>query len=136
MGIKNFFFQILFYECVSFVIKKKRYYLRPVVGRPNLHVLTNAHVTRVLMDVSGKRATGIELVDKFKVKRKYMVNKEVILTAGAIGSPQLLLLSGIGPNEDLKKLDIPVIKDLPVGKNLRNHVTVSIKVHNIYIVDN
>lgn len=102
--------------------------MRPAAGRPNLYVLTNAHVTRVLTEPWSKRASGIELIDKEGKTRKFMSNKEVILTAGAIGSPQILLQSGIGPKEDLKKLKITVVKDLPVGKNLQNHVSVGIKV--------
>ncbi|XP_016843208.1 glucose dehydrogenase [FAD, quinone] [Nasonia vitripennis] len=104
-----------------------RYYLRPVAGRSNLYVLTNAHVTKVLTEPWSKRATGIELIDNEGKKRKLMANKEVILTAGAIGSPQILLQSGIGPKEDLEELDIPVVKDLPVGRNLQNHVSIGIK---------
>lgn len=116
----------------TFAEKKKilayRYYLRPAAGRSNLYVLTNAHVTKVLTEPWSKRATGIELIDKEGKTRKLMANKEIILTAGAIGSPQILLQSGIGPQEDLEPLDIPVVKDLPVGRNLQNHVSIGIKV--------
>ncbi|XP_023246416.1 glucose dehydrogenase [FAD, quinone]-like [Copidosoma floridanum] len=104
-----------------------RYYLRPVAGRRNLYVLTNAHVTQVRTNEWDKRATGIELIDKLGTKRTYFANKEIILSAGAIGSPQLLMLSGIGPREELERLNLPVIIDLPVGRNLQNHVSVGVK---------
>ncbi|XP_011501811.1 PREDICTED: glucose dehydrogenase [FAD, quinone]-like [Ceratosolen solmsi marchali] len=110
-----------------------RYYLRPSSNRPNLHVLINAHVTKILFMSEINRAYGIELIDKDGEVRKFMANNEIILTAGAIGSPQILLHSGIGPKGDLEKLNIPVIQDLPVGKNLQNHVSVAIKMS---IMDN
>lgn len=91
-------------------------------------MLTNAHVTKVLTEAWSKRAYGVELVDSEGKTRRLMANKEIILTAGAIGSPQILLQSGIGPKKDLEELSIPVVKDLPVGKNLQNHVSVGIKV--------
>lgn len=80
-----------------------------------------SQVTKILVDPVSKRAYGVEFV---KNKRRYYVlaRKEVILSAGAINSPQLLMLSGIGPKNHLKSLDIPVIKDLPVGDNLQDHV--------------
>lgn len=98
-------------------------------------------VTRVLIDPNTKRAYGVEFV---KNNRKYYVRarKEVILSSGAINSPQLLMLSGVGPREHLQSLDIPVIQDLSVGDNLQDHValggltflvndTVSIKVDRV-----
>ena len=106
-----------------------RYYLRPSSGqKDNLYVLTNAQVTRVLIEKWGKRAYGVELIDKDGIKRKFSANNEIILTAGAIGSPQILLNSGIGPKKDLEALGITLFKDLPVGKNLQNHVSIGIKV--------
>ena len=68
----------------------------------------------------------VELIDKDGYKRIVKANKEVILTAGAIGSPHILMNSGIGPKEHLTKLGMNVIKDLPVGKNLHNHVSAAI----------
>lgn len=95
-------------------------------------MLTNAHVTKVITsEWDPKKALGIELINKEGKKVQLFANKEVILTAGAIGSPQILLQSGIGPKEDLEKLGIPVVKDLPVGKNLQNHVSVAVKVSTI-----
>lgn len=95
--------------------------LAPAKDRKNLHVIKYAHATRIIIDES-KQATGIEFVYKNTQKMMAMTKKEVILTAGAIGSPQLLMLSGIGPKKHLEELKIPVIRDLSVGKNLQDHV--------------
>ena len=89
-------------------------------------MLINGQVTRVLMNHWQSKAYGVELIDKDGYKRIVKANKEVILTAGAVGSPQILLNSGIGPKEHLTKLGMHVVKDLPVGKNLHNHVSVAV----------
>lgn len=80
-----------------------------------------SQVTKVLIEPKTNRAYGVEFV---RNRRKYIVKArmEVILSAGAINSPQLLMLSGVGPKEHLNKFKIPVIKDLPVGYNLMDHV--------------
>ncbi|XP_077298009.1 glucose dehydrogenase [FAD, quinone]-like [Arctopsyche grandis] len=97
-------------------------FLRPASGRSNLHVMLNSTATRVVIDPTTKVVFGLEFMYKGK-KKVAKSSKEVILSAGALNSPQLLLLSGIGPKEDLTKLNIPVIHHLPgVGKNLHNHV--------------
>ncbi|MCK0165201.1 GMC family oxidoreductase N-terminal domain-containing protein [Marinobacter sp. S6332] len=95
-------------------------YLHPVMdNRSNLHVITGAHATRVLF--SDKRATGVEYLRGGKTLTVEAA-KEVILSAGAFQSPQLLMLSGIGPATHLKQHGIPVIHDLPaVGQNLQDH---------------
>ncbi len=93
-------------------------FLRPAQDRDNLHITTEAHVTRVIFD--GKRARGVEYVRNGQ-RRTVLSRKEVILSAGALGSPRILLLSGVGPKEDLTKLGIPVVTDLPVGQNLQDH---------------
>lgn len=103
-----------------------RNYLRPVHRRQNLKVLINAQVTRILMNHWQSKAYGIELIDKSGFKRIVKANKEVILTAGAIGSPHILLNSGIGPKQHLTTMGMHVVKDLPVGQNLHNHVSVAI----------
>ncbi|XP_043481450.1 glucose dehydrogenase [FAD, quinone]-like [Leptopilina heterotoma] len=103
-----------------------KFYLRPVADKPNLRLLTNAHVSKILLNKWDMRVNGIELIDKEGKKRIMKADKEIILTAGAIGSPQLLMLSGIGPKEDLQKLGITVYQDLPVGRILLNHVSVGI----------
>ncbi len=95
-------------------------YLHPARSRPNLMVLTHAYATR--LHFSGKRAIGVEYL-RHGVAAKARASCEVILAAGALRSPQLLLLSGIGPKTDLDRLGIHVREDLPgVGKNLQDHL--------------
>ncbi|BFZ25271.1 hypothetical protein BsWGS_28310 [Bradybaena similaris] len=96
-----------------------RGYLHPVMHRQNLHVKINSHVTRILFE--GKRAVGVEFISNGR-KETVRANKEIILSAGAVGSPQILMLSGIGPKKHLEELGIPVIADLPVGQNLQDHL--------------
>jgi choline dehydrogenase len=101
-------------------------FLRPVLQRPNLRVLTDAHVNRVVIDASGgtRRATGIEVRHAGGVST-ISARREVILAAGAIGSPQILQLSGVGPGALLQRLGIPVVHDAPgVGENLQDHLQV------------
>ncbi|XP_050411299.1 L-sorbose 1-dehydrogenase-like [Patella vulgata] len=93
-----------------------------VTSCKNLHVLTNAHVKKVV--IKNKKAVGVEFYHKGTLK-SVSVNKEIILSAGALSSPQILMLSGIGPKEHLKSNGIPVIADLPVGDNLQDHITFS-----------
>ena len=102
-------------------VSVKRSYLDAAKTRPNLHVITFAHVTRVLFDTS-KRAVGVEYVKENKLYRSFAIN-EIILSAGALRTPQLLLLSGIGHPDDLNRTSIHMLADLPgVGKNLQDHV--------------
>lgn len=98
-----------------------RAFLHPIHNRKNLFMTKRSQVTKILIDPVSKRAYGVEFV---KNRKKYYVlaRKEVILSAGAINSPQLLMLSGVGPKNHLKSVNIPVIKDLPVGDNLEDHV--------------
>jgi choline dehydrogenase len=104
-----------------------RAYLHPVLSRPNLRVETRLHVTRVLFE--GTRATGVEFVvpgPGSGPRRAY--GGEVIVCAGAFGSPQLLQLSGVGSASELSALGIPVVADLPgVGENLQDHLEVYIQ---------
>ncbi|PZC83485.1 hypothetical protein B5X24_HaOG207468 [Helicoverpa armigera] len=103
-----------------------RAYLRPASKRANLHVLLNALGSRVIVDPVSKRVTAVEYI-KDGVTRTVGVTKEAILTAGTLNTPQILLLSGIGPKDTLDKFNIPTIKDLPgVGQNLQNHVGVNL----------
>jgi len=92
--------------------------------RPNLRIVTNATVTKILID-GKKRATGVQYVleEDRNTTLTVTASKEVIVSAGAINSPQLLSPSGIGPKEFLEPLGIPVIQDLSVGYNLQDHVT-------------
>jgi choline dehydrogenase len=94
-------------------------YLRPVRMRPNLVVETSAFVRRVVLD--GRRAAGVEYESGGAI-RKALASREVILAAGSIGSPQILMLSGIGPGAHLQEHGIAVVADLPgVGENLHDH---------------
>jgi choline dehydrogenase len=103
-----------------------RAFLRPARNRPNLHVILNATVTKIIINPTTKTAEGVEFL-KNGFKQTASASKEVILAAGAINSPQLLLLSGIGPKQDLFRLGVPLVHDLRgVGKNLHNHVAVFI----------
>ncbi|MEP1201262.1 GMC family oxidoreductase [Tateyamaria sp.] len=96
-------------------------YLRPARGRQNLSVKTDTFVTRILFD--GKRATGTEIVQGENVAR-IMARREVILAGGAINSPQLLQLSGVGDPEHLSDIGVTLHHPLPgVGQNLRDHYT-------------
>ncbi|MBT9244445.1 GMC family oxidoreductase N-terminal domain-containing protein [Gemmobacter fulvus] len=96
-----------------------RAFLRPAMKRPNLHVITQAQVTRVLFD--GRRAVGVEYRQGGQT-RTLRARGEVILSGGAINSPQLLQLSGIGPGALLQGLGIPVLHDNPnVGAHLSDH---------------
>jgi len=93
--------------------------------RPNLHVITHALASRVLMDQ--KRATGIEYLARGRKKKRVYASREVILSGGAVNSPKLLLLSGIGPSEELQKHGISVVHNLPgVGRNFQDHMDVYI----------
>ncbi|KAJ8257518.1 hypothetical protein GJAV_G00186460 [Gymnothorax javanicus] len=95
-------------------------YLRPALSRANLKTEVMALTTKVLFD--GTKAVGVEYTQNGQRKRVY-AEREVILCGGAINSPQLLMLSGVGNGDDLKKLDIPVVSHLPgVGSNLQDHL--------------
>lgn len=97
-------------------------YLRPVLDRPNLTVRTHALATRVLL--SGTRATGVGYRQQ-GIERTAHADREVIVSSGAINSPQLLMLSGIGPAAHLREHGIDVVADLPgVGENLHDHPVV------------
>jgi choline dehydrogenase len=95
-------------------------YLNPILGRPNLTISTNSQATRLLF--AGDRCKGVEYRQNGEIKTAY-ANYEVIVCTGAIESPKLLLLSGIGNPSHLQEFGIPVVADLPgVGENFHNHV--------------
>lgn len=99
-----------------------RAYLRPARNRPNLDIMLNSTATKILID-KNKKIKGVKFVYKNKTYTVY-AKKEVILSAGAINTPQLLLLSGIGPKQVLDKVNIKQVHNLPgVGQNLKNHVS-------------
>lgn len=81
----------------------------------------HSHVTRVLIDPSTKVAFGVEFVRDGKLHR-VRATKEVILSAGSVNSPQILMLSGVGPKSELEQHQIPLIQDLKVGQNLQDHI--------------
>ena len=94
-------------------------YLRPALSRPNLTVMMRAETDRVLL--TGTRCTGVEFRHAGQLQRA-TATSEVILSAGVIGSPRILMLSGIGPEQDLRPLGIPIAANLPgVGSNLQDH---------------
>uniref|UniRef100_A0A0B6ZWA2 Glucose-methanol-choline oxidoreductase N-terminal domain-containing protein n=1 Tax=Arion vulgaris TaxID=1028688 RepID=A0A0B6ZWA2_9EUPU len=93
-------------------------FLRKILDRSNLNIALNSRVQKVI--INHKRAEAVELI---KDGRKYVVKakKEIVLSAGSIETPQILMLSGIGPRKDLEAVNIQVVQDLPVGKNLHDH---------------
>jgi 4-pyridoxate dehydrogenase len=99
-------------------------YLRPAKSRPNLDVVTGALATRVLMQ--GTRATGVEYIKGIRETVRGNADREVILAGGAFNTPPLLMLSGIGPADHLRATGIKPVVDLPVGKNLQDHLAVII----------
>lgn len=100
-------------------------YLHPALSRPNLRAEVQTLVSRVLFE--GTRAVGVEYTKNGQSYEAY-VSREVILSGGAINSPQLLMLSGVGNADDLKKLGIPVVCHLPgVGQNLQDHLEIYIQ---------
>ena len=97
-------------------------HLKPALARGNITLLTRAQVLK--LDIEGNSASGVTFQQKGKI-RSVKANKEVILSGGAINSPHLLMLSGIGPSEHLKDHGINVHVDLPgVGQNLQDHSTI------------
>ncbi|XP_076324815.1 glucose dehydrogenase [FAD, quinone]-like [Tachypleus tridentatus] len=95
-------------------------YLRPANRRPNLDIVTFAFVTKIIFD-DKLRARAVTY-DKFGISHVVFARKEVVLCAGTVNSPQLLMLSGIGPRRHLEYHGIQALVDLPVGKNLQDHV--------------
>jgi choline dehydrogenase-like flavoprotein len=100
-------------------VSAARAFLAPIIGRPNLTVLTDTVVGKVVF--TGARAIGVACITNGK-PREFHARKEVLICAGALQSPKILQLSGIGPAQHLRSLDVPVIHDSPgVGANLRDH---------------
>lgn len=110
-------------------------FLRPVLSRPNLTVIPNAHAERILvgLDGTGKSATGVEVRIANGELEQIRAQREVILSTGAIGSPQILQLSGIGPGRLLQEHGIPMVHEAAgVGENLHDHL----QVRTVYRVEN
>ena len=108
-------------------------HIAPNLARPNLTVITSAHTTRILLE--GKRAVGVEYRHGNELKQ-IKASQEVLLCAGALQSPQILMLSGIGPTAELQKHGIVVVHDLPgVGENLHDHIDIVQVVHAPHLKD-
>ncbi|HEY4926731.1 MAG TPA: GMC family oxidoreductase N-terminal domain-containing protein [Roseiarcus sp.] len=96
-------------------------YLKPARGRPNLTIRTDALTTRVVLE--NGRAIGVEIIEWDGAPKILRAEREVLIASGAMGSPKLLLQSGVGPADHLKSVGVPVAHDLPgVGKNLQDHL--------------
>ncbi|SBS39299.1 Alcohol dehydrogenase [acceptor] [Marinomonas spartinae] len=101
-------------------------YLREVENAPNLEIRTGCYVNKIIFDANNN-ATGIELRNESGKIEILSVKKEIILTAGALSTPKILMLSGVGPKEQLSKHDISTLYDSPeVGENYQDHLEVSI----------
>ena len=106
----------------GFRMSAARAYLHPARKRANLTILSQAHATRILFD--GKRASGVEFMRKGKLEQAF-AGREVIVSGGSVNSPQLLMLSGVGPQELMKNNGIEVVHALEnVGRNLQDHVCI------------
>ncbi|XP_067014963.1 glucose dehydrogenase [FAD, quinone] [Anabrus simplex] len=105
-------------------LSSSKAFLRPNKNRPNLHILLNSTVTKILVNESTKQAYGVQLFrGDTATMETILARNEIIVAGGAVNSPQILLLSGIGPSEELLKVGVPVVHNLPgVGRNLHNHV--------------
>lgn len=103
-------------------VSSAKAYLHSNKRRSNLHILIETRATKVLIDNDTKAAVGVEYV-RNRMSQTVMARREVILSAGPIASPQLLMLSGVGPQEHLTNLGIRVIQDLPVGRTLYDHIS-------------
>ncbi|KAJ3521347.1 hypothetical protein NM688_g9027 [Phlebia brevispora] len=107
----------------------RAYLTAEVLARPNLKVATSATVTRILFDKTGGsiRANGVEFQNTQGVQFQAAARKEVVVSAGAVHTPQILMLSGVGPAVHLSDMGIPVVADLPgVGSHLKDHPVVDI----------
>lgn len=98
-----------------------RSFITPIIDRSNLQISLQSRATKVLFEKD--RAVGVRFL-KGGLMYTVRAEREVIIAAGAVGSPQLLMYSGVGPRNDLEKLKIPVLADLPVGYNLQDHMHV------------
>jgi choline dehydrogenase len=111
-------------------VSSAKAFLRPALGRPNLSVITGAQVKK--LRIEGRRVLGVEFFQGSE-ETYAAARRETILAAGAIGSPQILQLSGVGPGALLQRHGIAVVHDLPVGENLQDHLQLraAFKVQNV-----
>ncbi|GBP82187.1 Glucose dehydrogenase [Eumeta japonica] len=106
-------------------------YLYPVRHKPNLKILTHAIGNAIIINQKSLVTTGVELILETNKRIKINARKEVIVSSGTIGSPELLMKSGIGPKKDLKENNIGIIADLPVGENFHDHVMVPLFISGV-----
>ncbi|XP_078038472.1 glucose dehydrogenase [FAD, quinone] [Augochlora pura] len=106
-------------------VSANKAFLRPIRGRENFHLSKFSRATRIVVDRKRRRAVGVEYLKNGR-RLFAKARKEIIVSAGALNSPQLLMLSGIGPRDRLEALKIDVIEDLPVGRNLQDHVSMAL----------
>lgn len=97
-------------------------FIEPFLHRKNLHIMLNTRASKILIDNVSKIAYGVEFIRKNR-RQKVVARREVILSAGSFHSPQLLMLSGIGPRADLQRIGVPLMHDLPVGKEMYDHIS-------------
>ncbi|KAG6451017.1 hypothetical protein O3G_MSEX006882 [Manduca sexta] len=98
-------------------------FIRPIRNvRPNLTIRTNSQVTKIIIEPYTNKACGVKYI-RNGIWREVRASKEVIISSGSLNTPKILMLSGIGPKNDLEELGITVIKDLEVGQNLQDHAT-------------
>lgn len=96
-------------------------FLRPIKDRPNLHISLHTHVLKIVIE--NNRATGVLISKLGTIPTLVRAEKEVVLSAGAINSPHLLMLSGIGPADKIRKAGVKITKHVPgVGQNLQDHI--------------
>ncbi|CAB3220561.1 unnamed protein product [Arctia plantaginis] len=105
----------------NFRVSTARAYLSPIKERKNLHVMKHTYATQILFIPGTNTVSGI-LVNKYGKDITVNAKKEIILSGGSVNSPQLLMLSGIGPKKYLEDVGVTVIADLPVGENLQDHI--------------
>ncbi|XP_063906682.1 oxygen-dependent choline dehydrogenase-like [Zophobas morio] len=108
-------------------------FLENARARSNLKLVTNVLVTKAIIGPQSNVTRGVEFVTQ-NTKFRVLAKKEVIVSAGAINTPQILMLSGIGPKKHLEEMGIPVIADLPVGKNLIEHPFLPLVLHTNYTI--
>ena len=102
-----------------------RAFIQPIRNRQNLFIETGAYVIKIIIDPKTKRATGVEYTNTITgLNKTASAKREVILSSGVVNSPKLLMLSGIGPTEELKKHGINVFQNLKVGRNLHDHPSI------------
>ncbi|XP_060816578.1 glucose dehydrogenase [FAD, quinone]-like [Bombus pascuorum] len=102
-------------------VNSAKAFLSPIKDRKNLYVMKSSRVDKILLE--GDRATGVRVTLKDGRSIDVKASKEVILSAGSIASPQIMMLSGIGPKKHLTEMGIPTVVDLPVGENLQDHMS-------------